>query len=291
MLSALDGDDVDDELLRASGEIIQALIVGGPAASLDDYEEGAAVIELYLDQMEQRASSLPQLLSVAAIRDFLSNDQADWEAREGRGWTPAKRLSMQDQCRTIIQRPDWPERVLAGLRSEDEQEFHQADQAATILGIAVWPLHWDRLRQRPLEPGRWFRVMKDCTEARIADVIDLAEATIPLDKIGTGPGTEMGLGPGYEAHSCLGYLLQELGRFPGRGVRLIEAGLRSPVIRNRNMALKALSEWGKEKWSAGMTAVLEQARDGEPDADVRRRIENVIAGRPLEEKPEEPAGE
>lgn len=287
LLAALDADDVDDGLLGAAGEIIQALIAGGPTAGMDDYEDGAAVVQRYLGLMEGRATSLLQLLTVHAIRTFLGNDQADWEARASRGWTPETRSAMLRQSSAIIECPEWQERTLTGLRSEDEQEFYQADQAATVLGIAVWPLHWDRVRQRPLEPGRWFHVMKGCTEARIADVIALAEATIPLDKIGTGPGTEMGVGPGYEAHSCLGYLLQELGRFPGRGVRLIEAGLRSPVIRNRNMALKALSEWGKEKWSEGMTAILEQARDGEPDADVRWRIENVLAGRPLEEKPGE----
>ena len=48
------------------------------------------------------------------------------------------------------------------------------------------------------------------------------------------------------------------------------------TTRNRNMAIKALSEWGKANWPATMPAALEQARDHEPDVDVRRRIENVI---------------
>lgn len=289
--AALERDDVDDGLLAAAGEIIQALTAGGPAANLDDYEEGAAVVERYLDLMGQHATSLPQLLSVHAVLGFLGNDEADWEARAGRGWTPKRRAAMQRQCSAIIECPAWPEWVLAGLRSENEQEFYLADQAATVLGIAAGPLHWDHLRQRPLEPGRWFHVMKGCTEAHIADVVALAEARLPLDQIATGPGTELGLGPGYEAHSCLDYLLQELGRFPGQGVRLIAAGLQSPDVRNRNMALKALSEWGRDRWPEGMAALLGQARDREPDAEVRRRIENVLAGRPLEDNPDKPSGE
>ena len=63
---------------------------------------------------------------------------------------------------------------------------------------------------------------------------------------------------------------------------MLETGLKSPVIRNRNMALKALSEWEREKWPANMERLLAEARDREPDEQVRKRIENVLAGRPLE---------
>jgi len=48
------------------------------------------------------------------------------------------------------------------------------------------------------------------------------------------------------------------------------------------MALKALSEWEREKWPANMERLLAEARDREPDEQVRKRIENVLAGRPLE---------
>ena len=91
----------------------------------------------------------------------------------------------------------------------------------------------------------------------------------------------MGLGPGYEARRCLGYILQDLGRFPRHGIRLVEAGLNCPTIRNRNMALKALSEWGEGKWPANMISLLNESREREPDQELRRRIDNVIAGGPF----------
>jgi hypothetical protein len=49
------------------------------------------------------------------------------------------------------------------------------------------------------------------------------------------------------------------------------------------VALKALAEWGKEMWPANVISLLESARDREPDQDVRRRITNALAGRPLEQ--------
>jgi hypothetical protein len=285
LLAALEGDEVDDNLLVSAAEILQALIGGGPAQNMNDYEDGAIVIQLFLNQMAKGRSALPELLAVNAIRTFLSDKDADWVARGNRGWRVGKREEMLRQCSEITQQPHWRDRVLAGLRSDDEQEFFDADRAAAVLQIAAWPFHWDRLKKQPLQSGRWYGVMRDCNDSRIADVIALAETTLPLQQIASGPGTEkMGLGPGFEAHGCLAFILQELGRFPGHGMRLIETGLRCQTIRNRNMALKTLSEWGKDQWPANMVSLLTLAYEREPDKDVQRRIGNAIAGRPLEDQ-------
>jgi hypothetical protein len=249
---------------------------------VDHYEDGAIVVQLFLDQMETRCTGLAQFLAVSMIRTFLSDKDADWQARSNRGWTAEKRQAMLDQCSRIIHQPQWRDRILGGLRSEDEQEFYEADRAAAVLEMDAWPFHWDRLQKQPLQAARWFGVMEGCNQERVAEVVALAESTLPLDSVATGPAEEIGLGPGYETHGCLDFILQELGRFPGHGIRLIEAGLKSPVIRNRNLALKVLSEWGKEKWPANVERLLADARDREPDEKVRKRIDNVLAGRPLE---------
>ena len=282
LLEALEADDVDEDLLLSTAEILQALIVGGPAQNMDDYEDGAIVAPLFLNWMENRGSALTEFLAVNAIHTFLSDKAADWKARGNRGWTGEKREAMLRQCSDITKQPQWPDRILAGLRSDDEIEFHNADRAAAVVQIETWPFHWDRLNKQPLQAGRWYSVMRECNDRRIADVVALAESTLPLQEIASGPGIEMGLGPRFEAHRCLDFILQDLGRFPRHGMRLIEAGLKSPVIRNRNMALKTLSEWGKNKWPANMVSLLKLAYDHEPDQDVRRRIGNAIAGKPLE---------
>jgi hypothetical protein len=89
------------------------------------------------------------------------------------------------------------------------------------------------------------------------------------------------LGQGFEPHSCLDYVLQDLWRFPGRGSRLIRAGLQSPVVRNRNMAVAALAGWGREGWTDDLAAALEEAVGCEPREDVRERMQKVLGGEPL----------
>jgi hypothetical protein len=79
---------------------------------------------------------------------------------------------------------------------------------------------------------------------RIDQIVRLAQAQIPVSQVASGPANAMGLGPEYRFHSCLDFVLQDLKSFPGKGWRLVEAGLKSPVVRNRNMAVNVLQGRG-----------------------------------------------
>jgi hypothetical protein len=167
------------------------------------------------------------------------------------------------------------------LGSDVELTFAHAYQAAKALGIDTWDIHWRRLQQKPAEPGRWYHVMAGCNGNRIEKVIEFAGANIDLAAIATGAGDELGLGRGFEPHSCLDYVLQDLRRFPGKGATLIEAGLKSPVVRNRNMALNALAAWSREDWPSRLKEALERADKCEPKEDVRERMKKALRGEPL----------
>ncbi len=167
------------------------------------------------------------------------------------------------------------------IASKNELEFAHADQAARALGIDTWDIHWLRLREKPADPGRWYHVMALSDEDSIGAVIEFAETNLDLTTIATGAGNELGLGRGFEQHSCLDYVLQELRRFSGRGGTLIEAGLKSPVVRNRNMAVAALAGWSRGEWPNGLDTSLEQAAGCEPDEGVRERMLKALRGEPL----------
>jgi hypothetical protein len=280
LLAALSEDRVDRELLTAAGEIIQALIAGGPAEGVDDYEDARPVIESYLGHVGSSAETIPDFLHVNSVKGFLGEDDSRWASRFDAGWTAECRDRLRSLCDSILGRPEWPVRVLAELGSEDELEFAHADQAAKALGIDTWDIHW-RLREKPTDPGRWYHVMTLCDGERIGRVVEFAEANIDLTAIATGAADELGLGRGFEPHSCLDYVLQELRRFPGRGARLIGAGLRSPVVRNRNMAVAALAGWPRGEWPGELATALAQAAGCEPREDVGERMQTVLRGEPL----------
>ncbi len=80
LLAALSEDRVDRELLTAAGEIIQALIVGGPAEGIDDYEDACPVIESYLGHMASSTETIQDFLHVNSIKGYLDEDDSRWGA-------------------------------------------------------------------------------------------------------------------------------------------------------------------------------------------------------------------
>lgn len=75
---ALERSDPDDGLLEAAADLLEALVVGGPAKGMDDYAEGAEAAGRYLRHLEPREAGLRHLLAVETIRGFLEEADADW---------------------------------------------------------------------------------------------------------------------------------------------------------------------------------------------------------------------
>jgi hypothetical protein len=125
--------------------------------------------------------------------------------------------------------------------------------------------------------------MEEADDSNVDRALDAAASRLDLSGIATGPSRSPGLGATFAPHHLLGSVLQQLRRFPGKGVTFLIAGLRSPVVRNRNMALRAAAAWGQDRWPKELTYAIEQGSLLEPDEDVRRRFSRVAAGEPFEE--------
>lgn len=278
--SRLAKDPPDEDVLTAAGDLIHALADGGPAEEMEDYEDGVAVTTRYLELMRSRAETLDQFLAVEAVLRFLDAEDADPGTRQERGWTPRLVQRLRRECEEILSRPEWPGRVQAGLAAEDEGRFFRAAQAARALGMDIWDRYFERLQAGE---ACWYQVMQTDDHERIDRVLTLARERIDLESIATGPADLLGLGPAHAQHNHLDFILQDLRRFPGQGWDFLRAGLRSPVVRNRNMALNALSCWGRDNWKPDTEMALRRGLREEPLADVRERIERVLTGQPLEE--------
>ncbi|HYO12056.1 MAG TPA: hypothetical protein VE685_02555 [Thermoanaerobaculia bacterium] len=273
-----------EEVLASAGDLLVALIEGeeGPSEGIASYEDGAAVTEHFLEHLRFRTRDLDHFLAVDRIRTFLMEEEIEWGALERFGWTPEHRERLLRACDEILARPGWKDLARQGLASGDRDCFFTAARVAENLGLDPWEEYFRRLQEG--DSVCWYHVMRTDDPERIDRVLALAQERIPLQEIATGPADELGLGPGFAEHTNLDWILQDLRRFPGRGWPLLRAGLRSPVVRNRNMALQALAAWGRERWEPETEMLLRRALRDEPDEGVRERIEKVLAGRPLEEE-------
>lgn len=282
MKRALQDEHVDDELLTATGEIIEALLTGGPAKDMDDYDDGAAVLDEYMKRFEGRARTIADFLRAHVIKSFVDDPGADWQKRASMGWSPELRARLLASIRTLLERTDWKPLVLQEITSADYSVMFHADQAAKKLGIDVWEFHWERLHSDPQNQIWWSFAAQTTARDRISRVVSLAEDVLPLSEIASGPADEMGLGEKFKAHTQLDWVLQALERFSGIGERILFTGLRSPVTRNRNMALRALSAWGRGHWPDGTEELLRDALKHEPNAQTRDIIQKVLGGTPLD---------
>ncbi len=270
----------DDALLLGAGEILQALVCGGPAEDMDDYAEGAEATELYLQHMEGRARELKDFLVVDLLRRFVTDEEAEWKERETRGWTADRRAKISALADAIVRQPEWREKALDGISAEDDVGFWEARRVAEALGIDTW--EYSFRRQESGTGDAWFDLMQTEDPGRIDRVIRLAKEQIPLHEVATGPGEEWGLGEEFRHHSALDWIVQGLGRFPGKGWELIKVTLESPVVRNRIMALRALSAWGQDRWPEEARDFLDGAEAREPDDEVKDRIRRLIAGEDID---------
>jgi hypothetical protein len=90
------------------------------------------------------------------------------------------------------------------------------------------------------------------------------------------------MGPEFRHHGALDYIVQGLRRFPGKGWAFVSSALRSPTIRNRNIAIRALAEWGMPRWPDDAHGCIADAAKREPDEKVKARLESLLKGEPID---------
>ena len=80
----------------------------------------------------------------------------------------------------------------------------------------------------------------------------------------------------------LQFILQELGRYPSKGMELVKAGLSSPVVRSRYLALEVVKKWvRKNSTSLGsispeLCGIVKKLKDRETDEKTRDLINELI---------------
>ncbi|TMR23774.1 hypothetical protein ETD86_07225 [Nonomuraea turkmeniaca] len=267
----------DDELLEAAGEILATLTEeGGPLAGMSSYQEGRRAAELYLGHIDARTRSFSPAdrPDTGGLRHFL-------HVHALRGYAAEHWPELLPQCEQILTRPIWAElapRTLAA--ADDDATFGQAVQVCELLGIPTSDALRERLRAEPYGEAHWHALMRQATPQSVDEVLTLAADLLPLARIAAGPGEENGFGPQFRAHRALDMLLQSLDAWPGRGWPLIAAGLASPVVRNRNLAIRALAAWDHATLPPEARAAVATALRAEQDPAVRERLERLHEGRP-----------
>ena len=268
----------DAALLKGAGTILDALMGrGGPAEGIESYPDGPEATELFLAHVRSRDAELEHLNVVATIGRFVEEERENAD-ESAAGWRE-RATRIDDHVRAIMGRDDWPAKIQSGLSNPDRELFFNATEAARLFGIDTWDVFFERVQRGEND---WFFLMQTDDPIRIDRAVRLAEERLPLEDIATGPAHELGMGPAFQAHSSLDFVLHNLGPFPGKGWRLIRTALQSPVTRNRNIAVGVLGAWDRTSWPPEAELMLRHAMKAEPDEGIRESMRKVLAGESLD---------
>ncbi|MCY9660966.1 limonene hydroxylase [Paenibacillus chondroitinus] len=272
---ALSANSVDSALFDGATDIVEALLNGGPAEDIYDYEYGPQVVSDYVRLAREMGSSAKHLSVVWSIRDFLDQDEKNWSERMSEGWTEQVKINNRDACELIITDAKWVSIIMDAVSSGNSSDRYYGAACADKLGVDIWETLYGQLAADPLQDFHYFQLMKSSDPNRIRQVVQFATEHLPLQHIAAGPGDEMGFGQEYVAHRNLDTVLQSLDQHEGIGVELILTGLNSPVTRNRNMAIKALEGWHVTAWDERLIHAVNHLSEIEPDDSVKERIQKL----------------
>jgi hypothetical protein len=254
---AIAAEQVDDELLDGMAIIVEGLVRDdGGAADIDHYEHGQKVILHLLRHMAARPTFARQHTAML-IAQWTSDDE------------------VRRRCRAILGHATAEE--LRARVHGTHFDLYRAWGLGRFLGVDVWDEIFDELRAHPLDQNWYHFAATTDDPARFRRVVAFAEEQLPLEEIASGAALEMGIGPGFAAHGCLDMVVQRMRDVDGFSEPLVIASLRSPVTRNRNMALNALEARDPGNISETVREAVRAAAAVEPNADTRARLATLAA--------------
>jgi hypothetical protein len=257
---ALDG-LVDDALLDGACVILSALVNGGPAEDIDDYEPGPRVATAVLDLLGDRAPTVVRMRAVAHLLTWAE----DYE----------QHVAVAERCGRLLAREESRRFIATRLGRRDE--VLRVWGVAEVMGLDAGEAGWRHLQTTPHDPRLYHHLGRSRRPDRRARLIAFAERALPLEELASGPEERhFPTGVHRNAALTLDSLVQRM-RTGQWSEALVATALQSPVISTRNGALAALAAASPEDWGSPVLAALRRLAADEPAGDLRTQAEAQLA--------------
>ena len=273
-------DSISNTQFVSAGEIIVALMDEGPAQGMSGYDEVVETMENYVRHAKTQNLHIGDFIALHRIKSYLEESP---EANEVlKKWDQNDLSNCLIDLNEILNSKDWTTEVQKALKSSDDIEYWNGKQAAQKLGMDLWETFWNKLKQNPLDYSAWYDVTTNAKESNVDEIIELAMNKLPLDELGSGPKDSMGFGDDFQKYSSLDNIILFLENRPRKGEKIILVGLDSPVTRNRNIAIRVLSNWKAENWSSEIAEKIKKLSEIEPNENTKENINRLLNGEALE---------
>ena len=209
---------------RGLARIIDGLLDEGPVNGISELENADRILLRFLEIAPEYELTAEEFNVILTIRE--------WAEDKDKGNIP----SVAEKATQILNSPTCRNAV------EDALNDGEAIRLARELDI---PFHHQLMECLINDFDRYYyhcgELMED--ENYVEPVLELFAEKLPLTKMEGEPRDDLGLGTGFEEYNKLDFIMKELKERPLMGMNFMTAGLRSPVVRNRNHALSNLQNW------------------------------------------------
>lgn len=278
----LEREYIENKLFKSASDIIEALIVEhSPAEDITTYTFASQVIQDFIRHSKNQATDISDFNTLHKIKDFLTELQNDIGEQKENGWNQNIISNCLIEIVEILNSKDWKIVAHQGLKSNDNVIYWNAKQAAEKLDIDIWEAVWTKLEEKPLDSSSWYDVTHYSKPEHANKIIEFALKHLPFEELDTGAKDSNGFGDNYNKHASHEYATTFLENYPKMGEKIIQTALRSPVTRNRNMAIKVLDKWKQENWSPEIEKEIRYLREFEPNNDTKENIERLLSGQEL----------
>ena len=270
--------DQSDALLDHAGALLAALAIGGPAEDMKDYPDGGPALDTYLNRMRLAPASLTRLRHLRTLDGYLSQ----W-SDDNPHLHESDRRRLRSAIADVLARPEWRAVAEEALHGSDLQQVEYAITLVRQYGIDPIPIVRQWLLIFPHDGYLWQTLLLAADDvSEIRRLVSQAREVLPFSAVPVGPSNGLGLGPEYESTRCLELILQRLRDFPGEGEAAIQLGLRSAVVRCRNMALRAVAAWPTASRPDELVRAVQAMAWNDPAAGVKKLARRVDSGLPAE---------
>lgn len=248
-----------NKLFTVAGKLIGYSLQDSPVPGLSKYKRTGELLAAYLKLAQSQAASLDDYGNLFDVKDFLE---------QGERINKAELIGICEELLTSAECDRCIRQAMSAGVSEGfylakslQKEF--AEQAMEALKDD-WQNNYDLIDLLLPE--------KKYTD----ELVEFFEEVLPLEDMATGPANEMGNEPEFSDYGILSYVIQGLQLVPGKGEKLICAGLYAPVIGCRNIALNTIEKWRKSDYqlTPEMQHLIADLKLSEVHEQTKKRLEN-----------------
>lgn len=249
---------VDEELFEASLDLTVALIEGGPAQDVRDYEPAVLVLTRILELANAREPSARVAFWASIVllhKDKLAHGGGASELVSG--------------CGAYLARPELAAVLSAEFARAPEGEWRQAWAASLQSPVNLWPALIRRLEAGHATSDLVLYAANDAVPEYAPRLIAWAESALPAAEGGQGPD-------GFDSGHVVGYLLQNMPERLPLSLKLLGFALARGDDWSRRRAVMVLDNLPPKEWWSALQPDLRAALHTAIDRANRRDIKRVL---------------